>query len=116
MGDLNTAQGLVGLGSENAPYALRILFLKCVIYPPTFGYVMPSQRTVALSLDEGTLEIWKALPTGERSERVREALRTAEIVAHRDAHIEALQRLVKRLRKERDDLKLFGSPRSEVKE
>jgi len=68
---------------------------------------MPSQRVVALSLDEETLEIWKALPNGERSERVREALRTASIVAQRDKHIEALRGLADRLRKERDDLKLF---------
>jgi len=77
---------------------------------------MPSQRTVALSLDEETLEIWKSLPAGERSQRVRDALRTAEIVSHRDAHIDALQNLTKRLRKERDDLKLFMSEYRRLKE
>jgi hypothetical protein len=61
---------------------------------------MPSQRTVALSLDEETLEIWKTLPSGERSQRVREALRTASIVSDRDALVKVLRRQVKSLKDE----------------
>jgi|TARA_R110000824_G_scaffold106109_2_gene250736 hypothetical protein len=61
---------------------------------------MPSQRTVALSLDEETLEIWGSLPTGERSKRVREALRTASIVSERDLLIKCLDKQIKRLKDE----------------
>lgn len=68
---------------------------------------MPSQRTVALSLDEETLEVWKSLPVGERSERVREALRTAGIVAAKDMRIDAMAGRIKYLEKQIADMKLY---------
>ena len=76
---------------------------------------MPSQHAVALSLDSETWGIWSALPKGERSKCVREALRTAEIVAERDSYIKALQsqneilnRLVKKLELKIVNLETFG--------
>tara|TARA_R110002110_G_scaffold367556_1_gene577345 strand:- start:152 stop:385 length:234 start_codon:yes stop_codon:yes gene_type:complete len=77
---------------------------------------MPSQRTVALSLDEETLEIWKALPAGERSQRVREALVMAEIVLNRDLSISKRDHEIKQLKKERDDLKLYMSEYRSLRE
>ena len=68
---------------------------------------MPSQRTVALSLDEETLEIWKSLPAGERSQRVRDALRTAEIVADKDMRIDAMAGRIEYLEKQIADMKLY---------
>ena len=76
---------------------------------------MPSQHAVALSLDSETWSIWSALPKGERSKCVREALRTAEIVAERDSYIKALQsqnevlnRLVKKLELKIVNFETFG--------
>jgi hypothetical protein len=73
---------------------------------------MPSQRAVALSLDEETHEIWKNLPVGERSERVRSALRDAEIVERRDMLIEALRRQIKNHRRIISDIRLLCSCKS----
>ena len=68
---------------------------------------MPSQRTVALSLDEETIVVWKSLPVGERSERVREALRTAGIVAEKDMRIDAMAGRIEYLEKQIADMKLY---------
>ena len=70
---------------------------------------------VSVVLDNETIEIWEGLPVGERSKRVREALRTAEIVAERDSYIKALQsqnevlnRLVKKLELKIVNFETFG--------
>ena len=70
---------------------------------------------VSVVLDNETIEIWEGLPVGERSKRVREALRTAEIVAERDSYIKALQsqnerlnRLVKKLELRIVNFETFG--------
>jgi hypothetical protein len=70
---------------------------------------MPSQRTVALSLDEETQAMWEALPRGERSKRIREALRTATIVNDRDCLIEALRRALEQCTKQNKDFRLYGT-------
>jgi hypothetical protein len=76
---------------------------------------MPSKYMVSVVLDNETIEIWEGLPVGERSKRVREALRTAEIVAERDSYIKALQsqnevlnRLVKKLELKIVNFETFG--------
>ena len=69
---------------------------------------MPSQRTVALSLDKETLAIWDGMPRGERSKRVRDALKNAELVWGKDNLIKALRGKIKQAEKEISDMKLFG--------
>ena len=49
---------------------------------------------VTVSLDLETITAWEALPVGEKSLRVREALRTALIVSHKDLEIEAQSRRI----------------------
>jgi hypothetical protein len=78
-------------------------------YIPTHPLtIMPSHRTVALSLDEETQAMWQALPIGERSKRVREALRIATIVNDRDCLVEALRRALDQCTKQNKDLRLYG--------
>jgi hypothetical protein len=71
-------------------------------YLPAFllGVFMPSKYMVSVSLYLETITAWEALPMGEKSKRVREALRTASIVSDRDALVEALRRKVKSLENE----------------
>lgn len=59
---------------------------------------------VALVLDEETNAIWESLPAGEKSGRVREALRTAQIVLHKDKRAEAQSRLIDSLRSDKTQL------------
>ena len=68
---------------------------------------MPSKYMVSVSLDLETMNAWEALPVGERSKRVRDALRTAEIVNQRDLLIKALRGQIRDLKKGIADLKLF---------
>ena len=78
-------------------------------YLPTapLHFFMPSKYMVSVSLDLETMNAWEALPVGERSKRVRDALRTAEIVNQRDLLIKALRGQIRDLKKEIADLKLF---------
>ena len=71
-------------------------------YLPAFllGLSMPSKYMVSVSLDLETITAWEALPMGEKSKRVREALRTASIVSDRDALVKVLRRQVKKLKDE----------------
>jgi len=76
---------------------------------------MPSQRTVALSLDEETLVIWDSLPKGERSKRVREALTVANLTVAKDDEIENLHnqtmrhiRLIRQLKMSNHEIRHFG--------
>lgn len=55
----------------------------------------PSKFTVALVLDHVTNIMWDELPVGERSSRVREALKRASIVNERDMLIEALRKQIR---------------------
>ena len=61
---------------------------------------MPSKYMVSVSLDLETITAWEALPMGEKSKRVREALRTASIVSDRDALVKVLRRKIKSLENE----------------
>ena len=70
---------------------------------------------VSLVLDKETIEIWEGLPVGERSKRVREALRTAELVEVRDSQIKALEaqisiniKTIRKLQLEITNLEAFG--------
>ena len=56
---------------------------------------MPAKYTVALVLDNVTNIMWDELPVGERSKRVREALKRASIVNERDMLVEALRKQIK---------------------
>ena len=56
---------------------------------------MPAKYTVALVLDHVTNTMWDELPVGERSKRVREALKRASIVNERDMLVEALRKQIK---------------------
>tara|TARA_R110002096_G_C14205702_1_gene689395 strand:- start:96 stop:311 length:216 start_codon:yes stop_codon:yes gene_type:complete len=69
---------------------------------------MPSQRTVALSLDEETLDIWDSLPRGERSKRVRDALKQAENRHGVELVLEGLRAEIKSLKDEVYHLKWGG--------
>jgi hypothetical protein len=61
---------------------------------------MPSKYMVSVSLDLETITAWEALPMGEKSKRIREALRTASIVSERDLLIKCLDKQIKRLKDE----------------
>ena len=50
---------------------------------------------VSVSLDNETVELWESLPVGERSKRLREALKQASIVNERDMLVEALRKQIK---------------------
>ena len=70
---------------------------------------------VSVVLDNETIEIWEGLPVGERSKRVREALRTAELVEVRDSQIKALEaqiqiniKTIRKLQLEMTNLEAFG--------
>jgi len=65
---------------------------------------MPAKFTVALVLDKETNELWDSLPDGEKSPRIREALRTASIVAEKDCRADAQSRLIASLRSDRKAL------------
>jgi|TARA_R110000824_G_scaffold34206_3_gene108996 hypothetical protein len=49
---------------------------------------------VSVSLDLETMRVWEGLPVGDRSGRVREALKTALVVQERDLLIESLRRRI----------------------
>ena len=76
---------------------------------------MPSKFVVGLSLDSELMDVWNSLPRGERSKRVREALRTAELVEVRDSQIKALEgqiriniKTIRKLQLEITNLEAFG--------
>ena len=76
---------------------------------------MPSKFVVGLSLDSELMDVWNSLPIGERSKRVRDALRTAELVEVRDSHIKSLEkqidiniRTIRKLQLEITNLEAFG--------
>ena len=77
---------------------------------------MPSKYMVSVSLDLETMKAWEALPVGERSKRVREALRTASLVLDRDLSIKMRNYQILELKKEIADLKLFLSEQRRVVE
>jgi hypothetical protein len=70
---------------------------------------MPSKFMVSVVLDNATIAMWEALPKGERSKRIREALRTATVVNDRDCLIIALRRQIKHLTKVNADFRLYGT-------
>lgn len=78
-------------------------------------FAMPSKFVVGLSLDSELIEVWNSLPIGERSKRVRGALRTAALVEVRDSHIKALEEqiainisIIRKLKLEITNLEAFG--------
>ena len=71
------------------------IFLRKVYTHPPLRSTMPAKYTVALVLDHVTNIMWDELPVGERSMRVREALKRASIVNERDMLIEALRKQIK---------------------
>ena len=74
---------------------------------------MPSKYMVSVSLDLETMNAWEALPIGERSKRVRDALRTAGIVADKDKRIDAMSGRIEYLEKQIADMKLYQQVVSE---
>lgn len=69
--------------------------------------IMPSKYMVSVSLDFETMQAWETLPVGERSKRIREALRTADLVLRRDLSIKKRDHEILELKKEIADMKLF---------
>ena len=76
---------------------------------------MPSKYSVALSLDEPSMMLWEQLPIGERSKRVREAIKVADIVQVKDIQIKALREqidinisTIRKLRLQITNLEAFG--------
>ncbi len=65
---------------------------------------MPSNFRVALSLDKEANDIWNQLPAGDKSRRVREALKTALIVYEKDLKADAQSELINSLRTDRKQL------------
>ena len=61
----------------------------------------------ALVLDKETNDIWDNLPLGERSQRVREALKEAELVNHRDMLVVALRKQIERRERIISDIRLL---------
>jgi len=59
---------------------------------------MPSKYMVSVSLDEATVAIWEGLPKGERSKRIREALKEAETQLAYERHVKALRGQIKELK------------------
>ena len=70
---------------------------------------MPSKFMVSVVLDNATIAMWEALPKGERSKRIREALTVASIVNDRDCLVEALRRALGDCIKKYKDLRLYGA-------
>ena len=87
-------------------------------YLPThrIPQIMPSKYMVSVSLDFETMKAWESLPVGERSKRVREALRTADLILRRDMSIKKRDHEILELKKEIADMKLFLSEQRRVKE
>lgn len=71
-------------------------------YLPTrlFVAIMPSKYMVSVSLDEETATMWDNLPVGERSKRIREAIREAQTQLAYERHVEALRAQIKALKNE----------------
>lgn len=65
---------------------------------------MPSNFRVALSLDKEANDIWNTLPAGDKSRRVREALKTASIVHEKDLKAEHQSKRINSLRIDRKQL------------
>lgn len=59
---------------------------------------MPSKFMVSVSLDKVTIEMWEALPAGERSKRIREALRESVTIYGQDVVIANLRESERLLR------------------
>ena len=76
--------------------------------------IMPSKYMVSVSLDYETMQAWETLPVGERSKRLREALRTADLVLRRDLSIKKRDHEILGLKKEIADMKLFLSEQRRV--
>tara|TARA_Y100000310_G_C20457856_1_gene703916 strand:+ start:245 stop:475 length:231 start_codon:yes stop_codon:yes gene_type:complete len=62
---------------------------------------------VSVSLDEVTMMMWEQLPIGERSKRVREAIRSASAIEERDVAIESMERALKHRQRIIEDMRLF---------
>ena len=103
MGHLNSAWTSRGLDRK---VRVNSCLFRLLYYFKFGGYIsthwvrffMPAKFTVALVLDEETNEIWDALPDGEKSKRLREALLVAEIVHQKDQRAKSQSRLLKSLR------------------
>ena len=69
---------------------------------------MASRYTVAVVLDEESGAVWDSLPAGEKSQRVREALKDAGVIRHREMTIEALRRQIKHAQQIIRDVSIFS--------
>ncbi len=67
---------------------------------------MPANFRVALVLDDETNKIWNGLPRGERSQRIRAALKIAEIVYEKDVKADAQSKLIFSLRTDNKSLRM----------
>ena len=68
---------------------------------------MPSKYMVSVCLDEVTMMMWEQLPIGERSKRIREAVRNASAIEERDVAIESMERALKHRRRTIEDMRLY---------
>lgn len=68
---------------------------------------MASKYTVTVSLDEVTKMMWEELPIGERSKRVRAAIKTASLVSEKDMLIGALRKRDDSNKRTIEDMRLF---------
>ena len=84
----------VVVGALALPVPFYSFFQRVYTHPPLRN-TMPAKYTVALVLDHVTNIMWDELPAGERSKRVREALKRASIVNERDMLVEALRKQIK---------------------
>ena len=109
----------LGLGwvreRRTLPTTCLFFFSKGFIPSHPIAEGMPSKFVVGLSLDSELMDVWNSLPIGERSKRVREALRTAEIVEVKDTQIKSLEkqidinvRTIRKLQLEITNLEAFG--------
>lgn len=62
---------------------------------------------MSLSLDDVTVRMWEGLPVGERSKRIREAIKNAAIVNERDMLVEALRGQLDERDRIISDMKLY---------
>jgi len=105
------AYGIGGKGSDNATLPLFFFFPKVLTYPP-LRRAMPSKFTVSLVLDKETNELWDNLPIGERSWRVRQALKDANTIEIRDRTIVAVRKQVERHERTLSDIRLLCTCKS----
>ena len=79
-------------------------FVQALISNPfPWGYM---GKKVNVYLDDDTLELWKTIPSGERSAVIKRAIQDAASMQPEDERVAKLQKL--RIKKENLEIILFG--------